>query len=309
MVNNHVTEVPEQTTKARLLDGDFLKRLRRLRLMVSKRFVGGAGGARQSLRRGSSVEFADHRAYVPGDDIRRIDWNAYARLDELVLRLYVAEEDLSVTVLIDSSASMSVGKPPKFDTAKRVAAALSYVALSGGERVGVTPFSTSIARPLPPSRGLARAPRVFRYLEEMQASGETSLRRSIDAFVARRGRPGLVLLISDFLDPAGYESAIDRLLSEKHEVSLFHIVDEEELYPTLGGDLRLIDSETGDAVEVSLDARTLKAYEARVDAYLEALQRYAKRRRVGYLQVGGGEPFEESLLRYLSGASATGIRR
>ncbi|MDH5491096.1 MAG: DUF58 domain-containing protein [Myxococcales bacterium] len=285
-----------------LLDPDFLRRLARLRVLVRRRFAGTTGGARRSSRRGASVEFADHRAYVPGDEFRRIDWNAYARLEELVLRLYVAEEDLALTLFVDRSASLGVGSPPKLETSKRVAAALAYVALSGSERISLIPFGEGMDRPLPPTRGKGRIGKVLRRLDELEASGETSLSRSVEQFLSRRPRPGLVCVISDFLDREGYQRPIDRLLGERHEASLFHILDTEELDPQPGSDLSLLDSETGARLEVSLDARALDAYRRRVRAFLEGIETYARRRGLAYVQVGGKIPFEEALLNYLRAA-------
>lgn len=279
-----------------LLDPAFLRRLARLRLQVRRRFAGVSGGARRSTRKGQSVEFADHRAYAPGDDVRRIDWNAYARLDELVLRLHVAEEDLALHLLVDTSASM---EGPKLDTAKRIAAALAYVGLSGSERVGVTPFADGIVAPLGLSRGKSHIGRVLRFLDGLQASGETSLARSVETFLARRPRPGLVVVLSDLLDPGGYERPLDRLQAAKHEVVIFHVLSPEELAPPAGGDFAFVDRERGVRVEVSLDAHVLRAYHARLEAFLAGVEAYARRRGAMVLRAGGDVPFEEAVLAYL----------
>lgn len=285
-----------------LLDPDFLRRLARLRLMVRRRFAGAAGGARRSVRRGSSAEFADHRPYYTGDDVRRIDWNAYARLEELVLRLFVAEEDLTLYLLVDASRSMSVGGPPKIDVAKRIAAALGYVALSGSERVSVMPFGAGIRAPLPAVRGKRRIGSLLKHLDAIAASGETDLARATDEILARRTRPGLVIVVSDLLDPGGYQRSLDRLIAERHEVALFHVLSDDELDPQPGGDLVLVDAERGRRVEVSLDARALRAYRARLAAFLAEAEAWAKRRGVAYVRVGGDVAIEEALLEYLKAA-------
>jgi len=285
-----------------LLEPDFLRRLARLRLLARRRFAGSAGGARRSTRRGSSAEFADHRPYYPGDDVRRIDWNAYARLEELVLRLYVAEEDLTLYLLVDSSQSLALGAPPKIDVAKRVAAALGYVALSGSERVSVVPFGPGIRSPMAPVRGRRRIGALLRFLDELEPSGETDLSRAVDELLVRRPRPGLVAIVSDLFDPNGFERPIDRLLGERHEPAIFHVLDREELDPTPGGDLVLLDSERGSKVEVSLDARAVAAYRARVSAFIAGVTLYAKRRGVSYVRVGGDVAFEDALLEYLKAA-------
>ena len=284
---------------ASLLDPDFIGRLERLRLLVRRRFAGAAGGTRRSTRRGASVEFADHRAYSPGDDIRRIDWNAYARLEELVLRLYAAEEDLTVYLLVDRSASMAFGDPSKLEVAKRLAAALAYVGLAGSERVSVVPFGAGIGAPLPPTRGKRRVGHVLRFLDGIEASGETQLGQAVDQFLARRPRPGLVVVLGDLLDPAGWTRLLDRLLSEKHEPVLFHILAPEELDPPEGGDFSFVDSELGTRVEVSLDARARRAYLARVQEFLESVASYARKRGLSYVRVSGDDAIEETLMAYL----------
>ncbi len=286
-----------------LLDPAFVRRLAKLAVVARRRFAGASAGARRSTRRGSSAELADHRPYTPGDDIRRIDWNAYARLEELVLRLFVAEEDLSVYLLVDASASLAFGEPPKIETAKRVAAGLGYVALHGSDRVSVWPFADAGAKlAMPPARGKKQVGRLLRALEAIEPLGETDLARAVDALLARRPRPGLVPVISDFLDPAGFARPLDRLLAERHEPVLFHVVDPDELDPRPGGDLLLVDAERGQELEVTIDERTLRAYRARVAAFLAELEGYAKRRGLSYVRVSTGADFEDALLAYLRAA-------
>ncbi|MGE0788972.1 MAG: DUF58 domain-containing protein [Sandaracinaceae bacterium] len=287
---------------AGLLDPAFLRRLAQLRLLARRRFAGGAAGARRSTRRGSSAEFADHRPYYPGDDVRRIDWNAYARLEELVLRLFVAEEDVSLHLLVDTSASLGVGDPPKLDVAKRAAAALAYVGLTGSDRVSVWPWADGLGAPSAPVRGAKMVARVMRTLDALEASGETSLRRSVDHLLTRRPKKGLVAVVSDFLDPEGYARSLDRLLAERYEPVLFHVLAPEELAPVGGGDLVLVDAERGTRVEVSLDERTLAAYRRRLAAFLEEIAGYAKKRGVFYARLSRSEDLEDVLLSYLRAA-------
>ncbi len=267
-----------------LLDPNFLRRLAHIRLLVRRRFAGSAGGARRSTRRGQSVELADHRPYAPGDDIRRIDWNAYARLEELIL--------------VDTSASMGFGDPTKLDVAKRLAAALAYVGLSGSERVGVVPFSAGVGAPMPPTRGRRRIGSVLRHLDDLAPRGETDLHRVVDELVTRRTRPGLVIVLSDLLDPGGYQRPLDRLLAERHEPVVFHVLDREELDPTPGGDFTLVDAERGARVEVSLDTRTVEAYRRRVRLFLDGVESYAKKRGLSYVRVGADVSVEDALLAY-----------
>ena len=285
-----------------LLEQNFLRRLAQLRVVARRRFAGASAGARRSTRHGSSAEFKDHRPYYPGDDVRRIDWNAYARLEELVLRLFVAEEDLSLYLLVDTSASLA-HPPEKLDIAKRIAAGLGYVALSGSDRVSVWPFASTLRRACAPMRGKKRVGGLLRTLDGLTAGGETDLSRAVDQLLARRPRPGLVAVISDFLDPAGFSRPIDRLIAERHEPVLFHVVHPEELDPTPGEDLVLVDSERGTSVEVTLDARSLRAYRARVEAFLAELSDFTRRRGLFYARVSTESEFEQAVLRYLRAAS------
>jgi len=289
-------------SSASLLSPDFIRRLARLRVLARRRFAGTAGGSRRSTRRGSSAEFADHRPYYQGDDTRRIDWNAYARLEELVLRLYVAEEDLCLYLFVDSSRSMGLGSPSKLHAAKRIAAALGYVALTGSERVSVVPFGAGIRRPLPPVRGKGKVGALLRHLDALEADGGTDLDQAVGEFLARRPRPGVVAVISDLLDPGGYQRPLERLGSARHEPAVFHVLDGAEVNPEAGGDLVLVDSERGARVEVSLDARAIRAYRGRLTAFLEGAEAWAKRRGVSYVRLFGEAAFEEALLDYLRGA-------
>lgn len=282
-----------------LLDPEFLRRLGRLRLAVRRRFAGSSAGSRRSLRRGSSAEFAEHRPYYPGDDVRRIDWNAYARLEELVLRLYVAEEDLHVHLLLDRSASLGVGTPRKFDVAKQAAAAIGYVALSGSERVSVLPFSDTLATPLPSMRGRKRIGTLLHHLDALEVGGETSFDASITRFLSRSPRPGVVVVISDFLDPQGFAAPLDKLLAHKHEPVLLQVLDPEEVNPTVGHDVELVDSETGERVEVSIDAAAVAAYRRRLQAFFEELTQYAKKRGLFYGRIDQSVNLDDVILSYL----------
>lgn len=283
-----------------LLDPDFLRRLDRLRVYAQRHFAGASSGSRRSLRKGSSVEFKDHRPYSHGDDVRRIDWNAYARLEELVLRLYVAEEDLSLYLLLDTSLSLAYGDPPKIDEAKRAAAALGYVGLCGSERVAVVPFSEGIGPSLQPGRGKKYVGSLFKYLQTVETSGQTNLEKAVQEFLARRMRPGLVAIFSDLLDPNGFRRPIDQLLSERFEPVIFHVLDEQEPPTEIGADLVLVDSERGNKVEVTMDIHTRKAFRQRLELFIEEVLAYVKKRGIAYVRIGRDFPFEDALLSYLS---------
>jgi uncharacterized protein (DUF58 family) len=281
-----------------LLEPDFLRRLERLRLLSRRRFAGTGAGTRRARGYGTSAEFADHRAYAPGDDVRRIDWNAYARLEQLVLRLFAAERDLTLYLLVDTSRSLAFGEPPKLDVARRIAAALGYIALSNSERVAVVPFSGGVGRTMPASRGKRRVGSLLRHLEGLEPEGQTDLERSVEQLRARRFRPGLVAVVSDFMVPGGWQRPLERLRAEGHEPALFHVLDRQELDPSAGGDFTLVDSERGTHVEVSLDERAVAAYRRRLRAFLADTEQWARRRGVSYVRVDGEVPLEDALLRY-----------
>ena len=290
-----------------LLSADFLRRLERLRLLARRRFAGSAG-SRRSRRRGASVEFADHRAYSPGDDIRRIDWNVFARAEELVLRLYVAEEDLTLTLLVDCSASM--GQGGKLDIARRLAAALAYIALSGSERVSVLPWSVRGSAPngAGPWRGRRGIARAFSALASLEAQGETDLRGAVEGLLARRPQPGLAVIISDFMDPrfvgpnadgTGPKSAIDMLVGSGFEPVLFQVLSHEEVEPAANEEAAFVDAETGERVELSLDRYVIDAYQRRLREFLASIEGYARSRGLHYARLVGEDGLEELLLDYL----------
>jgi uncharacterized protein (DUF58 family) len=193
---------------------------------------------------------------------------------------------------------MGFGDPPKLDVAQRLAAALAYVGLSGSERVGVVPFGAGLGTPMQPTRGRRRIGTVLKHLDALEARGETDLQRAVDELIARRTRPGLVLVLSDLLDPGGYQRSLDRLIAERHEPVIFHVLDREELDPTPGGDFNFVDSERGARVEVSLDQRTVDAYRRRVQLFLEGVEAYAKKRGLSYVRAGADVSIEDALLAY-----------
>ncbi len=295
-----------------LFDEAFLRKLAYLDIVAKKLFAGGARGERRARKRGAGLEFADHRRYSPGDDFRHVDWNVYARLGKLLLRLYEEEEDLTVYLLVDTSASMTAGDGRKFDHARRLAAALSYVALANMDRAAVIPFADGLAPPLPPARGKARAFAVFDFLRGLQAGGPTRLDDSVRAFVHRTRRPGLAVLLSDLYAGAAAgpgegrgqgsaespaDAALDLLRFHRFEPFVLHVTDERERRPRLRGDLTLVDRETGERREVTVTPRVLARYEAAYEARCRAVEAACTRRRVPYLRAPVEIPFDELVLR------------
>ncbi len=285
-----------------VFDGKFLRKLELLRIASRKAFAGKSRGERRSTRRGSSVEFADYRQYFPGDDFRYIDWHAFARMEQLYLKLFVEEEDLSVYLLLDTSKSMAFGSPQKFDVARRLAASLAYISLSSLDRVSLTGFGAGRQHTLPPARGRARVFTILEFLDGIVPDGQTSLDRTVEEFLITNRRPGVVIVIGDFFDPSGYQRPLNRLIFEHFQPMVIQVLSPEELNPPLRGDLRLVDAETNQAVDVSMNQRARKLYKTRLEELLSGLERFCLRRQITFLRACTDTAFEDLILRYLRGA-------
>jgi uncharacterized protein (DUF58 family) len=286
-----------------LFDPSFLKKLEQLTLVARQLFRGGDRGERRSTAHGASVEFSDFRPYVQGDDFRRIDWNAYAKFESLMLRLFVEEQELAVHLVLDCSASMDFGDPLKFDYARRLAAALAYIALANTDKVTFTAAAVDVETDTflgPPSGAIRGKPGILRLMDILDAlrpAGRTDLDASLARFALRTRRAGLVVVISDFLSEPGYEDGIKRLRYGKHEVVLAQVLSPQELQPELLGDVRLVDSETDAGVDVSANRATLQAYARRLAAFLSDLESFAHHHNCSYLLANTKTPFEELVLR------------
>ncbi len=285
-----------------LLDTEFLNKLKQLTLISKKVFAGKIKGERRSRQKGASVEFADYRDYVRGDDPRFIDWNMYGRLERLFLKLFQEEQDLSVYILVDGSESMAFGSPSKFLYAKRIAAALGYISLINMDRVGVGTFASERLEYLMPTRGKGQGRRLFAFLEKLQPEGRTALAASCRSYLLRHRRQGLLILISDFFDRAGFEEALKVLLARNLEVYAIQVLAEEERNPTIAGDLRLIDCEESDATEITVTDRLIKHYKAQLESYCDSLRDFCMKRGVNYLAVTTRWRFEDLILQYLKTA-------
>jgi uncharacterized protein (DUF58 family) len=288
-----------ETTAAPLLDADFLARLEQLELVTRKIFAGRLKGERRSKRKGQSVEFADYRNYVVGDDLRFLDWNLYARLDRLFLRLFMEEEDLHFHVLIDNSASMDFGSPTKLHYAKQVAAALGFVGLINLDRVAVEVFNDGIAQSLPPLRGRRSLWRLLDFLGKLSPAGPSDLARSLRTFCLKASGKGIVVVLSDFMDKNGYEEALRYLVARQMDVYVIQILSQEEIDPDLQGDLKLVDVEDADAAEVTVHLPLLRRYKENLEAYRAELHEFCTRRGVNCLFTSTEVPFDRLVLTYL----------
>jgi uncharacterized protein (DUF58 family) len=283
----------------RVFDDNFLRRLDELSIVSRRVTAGRAKGERRTLRKGAGVEFVDYRPYTVGDDLRYVDWNIYSRLDRLLLKLFVEEEDLCLHLLVDGSASMGFGRPPKFDYALQVAAALGYIGLTNLERVALGLFSDSLIRMLRPRRGRGQILPLLQFLQDVEVGGPTALNASLESYAVRSPIPGVAVVLTDLLDPAGYADGLKALQQRRFEVFLLHVVSEDELNPDLSGDLTLRDAEGGESRQVSVDRWALDRYRERLQQHFAEAERFCARHRVDYLRTSTAVPFQDLILRHL----------
>src|SRR5690349_5010796 len=307
-----------------LLTPELLRRLEQFQLLATRRAKSSTKGERRSRARGQSVEFADHRNYVQGDDFRYLDWNLYGRLDRLFLKLYEEERELPVTVFLDASESMTFGEPRKFDFARQVAAAVGYVALCGFDRVSVVIFPDVASEPANDAerkaqsselaaRGALRAVRgrrsaleFFQNINQLTARGATSFNEALRRGALQARQAGVAVVLSDFLDPAGYEAGLTALVGRGFQVNAVQILAPDELNPATYGDLRLIDSETGAQQEVTFGKYRLNTYRQTVQNFCQRLREYCSSRGMNFFMAASDTPLEELLLKQLREAEVWG---
>lgn len=282
-----------------LLSPDFLAKLESLELSSRRIFRGKIRGERRSARKGQSVEFADYRNYVAGDDLRFIDWNTYARLDRLFLKLFMEEEDLHVHLLLDASASMGFGEPSKLAYAKQVAAALGFVGLVHSDRVVIETLDQRTRQGGVVLRGRASVWRMLKHLQDLPAGGPTDLAAGLKNFCLRHGGKGIVVLLSDLLDKQGFENGLRYLARQAMDVYVIQTLSAEELAPSYEGDLQLLDCEDGDAAEVTATAVLLANYERTVQRFLGEVHEFCTRRGMAHLTADVRQPFEQLVTRWL----------
>lgn len=304
-----------------LFDSVFLAKLEQLYLLSKRLFRGEHRANRPSRQIGSSLEFADYRNYSLGDDLRAIDWNVYARLDRLFIKLFEQEQDLNVWVLIDASASMRwtpagasrtrpLSRPlgsdeaythgTKFDHARRLGASLAYVALANLDRVNLYWFGESLGREMGFVRGKAQFHRVLDFLRRPSELTDASrLQASLQTFVQRNRRRGLVFLVSDLFDPRGFEEALGLLRYEQFDTHVIQVLDPKEVAPEDSGDLRLTESETGSSLEITLDSHLLRRYRQEIQRFLRSVEVFCEKRGMGYAFASTAVPFEDLVLRVL----------
>jgi uncharacterized protein (DUF58 family) len=285
-----------------LFESSFVRALETLSLAGSRVPSGRAAGQWRSRASGSSVEFSDYRTYAPGDEFRRIDWNAYARLERLFVRLFRAEEDLALTVVLDTSASMGWGRPPKARFAAQLAGALTFVALQSGDRVSlVTCRDSGITDQLHDLRGKPAAWTAWRLLERLECDGATDLNAGLSASSRHLRGAGMSVVISDLFSPTGYQQGIDALLGRGQDVLLVHVLAADEMDPPadLIGEWRLVDTEPAAPVEASITPGVLRAYRRLLQTFSGEAADFCRRRGITYLQLRSDVSIQHVVLRTL----------
>jgi uncharacterized protein (DUF58 family) len=284
---------------APLLGPELLAQLEKLELVTRRIFRGRMKGERRSKRKGQSVEFADFRNYVPGDDLRFIDWNTYARLDRLFLKMFLEEEDLHFFALIDASQSMDFGEPTKLHYAKQLAAALGFIGLVRADRVRIESIGQPLRSAGPIFRGRKSLWRMFAHLESIEPGQNVSLAEGVKNFCLRNPGKGVLVLISDLMDKQGYESAMRYLISREMDVYVIQILSQEEIDPDVKGDLKLVDCEDADIAEVSVSAPLIARYKQTLNAFVEGAKSYCTRRGMNYLLARNDVPVDQLVSSYL----------
>jgi uncharacterized protein (DUF58 family) len=283
-----------------LFDSHFLEKLEYLSLISRRVFRGQLMAQKRTMQLGGGIEFADHRAYTPGDDFRYLDWNLYARLDQLLLKRFQEEEDLHVYILLDSSRSMAFGKPAKFDLARQMAAALAYIALADLDRIAVIAFADGVLSDFPLTRGKARILSLMQFLENLEPAGrDTNLSELVAAFVHRSQRRGLAIVISDLFDPHGYERGLDLLRHHRYEPNVIQLYDRREAEPEMLGDVELLDMETETVRKITVTEKNLRQYRAVFQNFLDSANEYCRKYAVGYTGSTCDKTFEELILQMM----------
>lgn len=284
--------------KKSLLSPEFLARIDQLAFTSKKIFAGKLRGDRLTKRRGQSAEFADFRNYVVGDDLRFLDWNIYARLEKLFIKLFLQEEDLQVSILIDTSKSMEWGSPDKGLYTRQIAAALAYIGLVNFDRVSLYTYSNGLQYELAGIRGRRWMFKVIEFLSEIEYAGTGDLARTGKQFATRHPQPGIVVLLSDFLDKGGVEPGLRYLLGRHYDLYAVQTLSPEEIDPPLAGDLRLTDIEDNDMAEVTISRALLEKYRQTLQAYCQSIKDYCDRRGINYMFTSTQVPFDQMVLSY-----------
>lgn len=294
-------------------DADFIKRLEYLSLLSRRMFRGRLLAQRRTMKTGGGIEFADHREYLVGDDLRHLDWKVYARHGDRLIKRFQEEEDLHVYLFVDISASMFPiagrdGKPNRGNNksmlAKQLAAAIAYIALADLDRAGVVAYGDRATEVLPPVRGKDQVLTLFRFLQNLDSSGEkTDLRAAAGEFLQRNPRPGLAVIISDLFDQDGFRGGLDRLRHARFEPHVLQIHAPEEAAPTMLGDVELRDVESGLMKKVTVNERKLRQYRDLFDVFLNDVKKYCTGHGFPHTVATTDVPYDAVLLAMMRSAA------
>ena len=289
-----------------MLTPQFLKQLDPFHINAKHAFRGKYRGERRSLNRGTGMEFADYRAYEPGDDLRYVDWNIYARLGRLFIKLHHTDEDLPLALLLDSSRSMEFGTPTKLTCAKQIAIALGYIALSHADSVAAYTCTERLSVTLSPTSGKSQFSRLTKAITAIAADGRTRLTECLKQLPMYQGAPGLIVILSDFLDPDSYTTGFKSLLGRGFSITVIHLVSQEETDPqahmesmATGNDWLVKDAETGETRAITINAEILTQYQAQQQSFWDDLQRFCIDQGIGYAQLKSNTPIEPFVLQEL----------
>ncbi len=260
-----------------LFDEDFLRKLEYFKLVSRQLLPGIMKGEHRSKQRGSGVEFADYRPYVPGDDVRQLDWGAYLRFNKLLLRLFEEEGDLPIYIFLDCSQSMIAGDPRKFDTARRIAAALAYVGLLNLDRVHLIAYADRVVAASQTLHSPNQVFRAFDFLQRLSPSGETNLGAALETFFRTTRRRGLAVLISDFFDPRGL-GPLDRLTALRHDLLAIQVTSELDEPADGLTELMVVDSESGRERRIPITPELTTAYREAAHEHREEITSYCRKR-------------------------------
>jgi uncharacterized protein (DUF58 family) len=291
--------------ETQVFDNKTRRKLEQVMLWSSRIRAGAMKGERRSNKRGTSIEFADYRNYTRGDDLRRLDWNVYARLQKPYIKLLEDEEDLAVHILLDASASMNWPQDTetpdenKFTYAQRLAAGIAYASLTSNDRLTLTAANSHGLQQFGPARGRARGVPLLQFVDGLTSDSVTDWNSTLRDYALRARQPGLCFIISDMFSPSGYLEGFKALLGKGYEVVILHILSPDEVNPPLTGDLRLVDVETGQGQEISLDPGMHQLYTARLAEWQHEIQTETRKRGAHYLSIETDTPWEKVILQDL----------
>jgi hypothetical protein len=282
------------------LDDAFLKQLEKLKIVSRKSTRNPRRGEYRSWQSGEGFEFLDYRKYHLGDDLRYVDWSVYGRLDKLFIKLFHAEKGQTAHILLDISRSMGSGTPSKDITAKKIAAALSYICLSNLDKTGLMAFNNQIVNIKPPARGKKQYLEVLKFFQSLTPSDQTNLNDSLKAYAAICKNPGIAIIISDFFDPKGYEDGLKALVYRDFDINLIQVMDHEELNWSKTGTLLLNECETGEKKVTFVDKNLLALYREKINEFISGIKSYCGHYGMNYFLCDTRIPFENLLMDYLS---------